>query len=124
MDKISIENREIGEGQPCFVIAEVGVNHNGDPELAMKMVEAAAHAGADCVKFQTFRAQEFVNDAKEWIGEKGYDPVYGARPLKRFLQKQVETRLARAIIAGDLAEGSKVRFSVNADALEMEIVPQ
>lgn len=65
MDKISIENREIGEGQPCFVIAEVGVNHNGDPELAMKMVEAAAHAGADCVKFQTFRAQEFVNDAKE-----------------------------------------------------------
>jgi ATP-dependent Clp protease ATP-binding subunit ClpB len=67
---------------------------------------------------------EFVNDAKEWIGEKGYDPVYGARPLKRFLQKQVETRLARSIIAGDLAEGSKVRFSVNADALEMEIVPQ
>ena len=67
---------------------------------------------------------EFVNGAKEWIGEKGYDPVYGARPLKRFLQKQVETRLARSIIAGDLAEGSKVRFSVNADALEMEILSQ
>ena len=67
---------------------------------------------------------EFVNGAEEWIGEKGYDPVYGARPLKRFLQKQVETRLARSIIAGDLAEGSKVRFSVNADALEMEILSQ
>ena len=67
---------------------------------------------------------EFVNGAKEWIGEKGYDPVYGARPLKRFLQKQVETRLARSIIEGDLAEGNKVRFSVDADSLKMEIIPQ
>ena len=64
MDRIRIENREIGEGRPCFVIAEVGVNHNGDPERAMKMIDAAAAAGADCVKFQTFRAEEFVNDAK------------------------------------------------------------
>ena len=65
MNKIRIEDREIGQCRPCFIIAEVGVNHNGDPELAMKMVEAAAEAGADCVKFQTFRAQEFVNDAEE-----------------------------------------------------------
>ncbi|MDP6781723.1 MAG: N-acetylneuraminate synthase family protein [Alphaproteobacteria bacterium] len=65
MDRIDIEGHEVGEGQPCFIIAEVGVNHNGDPELAMKMIKAAAEAGADCVKFQTFRAQEFVNDAEE-----------------------------------------------------------
>jgi ATP-dependent Clp protease ATP-binding subunit ClpB len=38
--------------------------------------------------------------AKEWAAEKGYDPVFGARPLKRFLQRHVETRLARALIAG------------------------
>ena len=36
--------------------------------------------------------------------EKGYDPTYGARPLKRFLQKQVETQLARALVAGEVEE--------------------
>lgn len=48
-----------------FIIAEVGVNHNGDLELAKKMIEAAKAAGADCVKFQTFKAQEFVSDANQ-----------------------------------------------------------
>jgi ATP-dependent Clp protease ATP-binding subunit ClpB len=43
--------------------------------------------------------------AKEWAAERGYDPIYGARPLKRFLQKQVENKLARAIIGGELKEG-------------------
>jgi len=49
--------RLIGDGQPCFVIAEIGSNHNHDFVLAKKMIEAAAEAGVDAVKFQTFRAQ-------------------------------------------------------------------
>lgn len=48
--------RTIGPGHPCFVIAEAGVNHNGDPDLALRLVDAAADAGADAVKFQTFTA--------------------------------------------------------------------
>ena len=63
----------------------------------------------------------FTEAAKKWIGEKGYDPTYGARPLKRFLQKQVETQLARALVAGEVEEGSKVLFSIKDDELVMEV---
>jgi ATP-dependent Clp protease ATP-binding subunit ClpB len=58
--------------------------------------------------------------AKEWAAEKGYDPVFGARPLKRFLQRQIETKLARALISGEVAEGREVKFSVKDDALVMK----
>jgi N,N'-diacetyllegionaminate synthase len=59
---IQIENHLIGPGHPVFIIAEIGVNHNGDKDLAKRTIEAAAKAGADCVKFQTWRAEEFMND--------------------------------------------------------------
>ncbi|CAA6694115.1 MULTISPECIES: ATP-dependent chaperone ClpB [unclassified Lentimonas] len=62
---------------------------------------------------------EFDEGARKWIGEKGYDPVYGARPLKRFLQKQVETRLARGILSGEVAEQSTVCFTLDGDELAM-----
>ncbi len=49
--------------------------------------------------------------AHKWIAENGYDPVYGARPLRRFLQRQVETPLAHAILEGKVVDGSNVKFS-------------
>ncbi len=58
--------------------------------------------------------------AKGWVAEKGYDPVFGARPLKRFLQRHLETKLARALIAGEVTEDSAVKFSVKDDALVMK----
>jgi ATP-dependent Clp protease ATP-binding subunit ClpB len=58
--------------------------------------------------------------AKEWAAEKGYDPVFGARPLKRFLQRHLETKLARALIAGAVAEGGTVKFTVKGDELVMK----
>jgi ATP-dependent Clp protease ATP-binding subunit ClpB len=59
--------------------------------------------------------------AREWAAEKGYDPVFGARPLKRFLQRQVETRLARAIVSDGIPEGSQVVFSVKGNELAMAV---
>ena len=49
--------------------------------------------------------------AHEWIAENGYDPVYGARPLRRFIQKEIETPLAKEIIEGKIADGQTVKFS-------------
>ena len=57
-----LKNRteKIGSDQPCFIIAEVGVNHNGDLKLALELVDAAVKAGVDAVKFQTFTADSLV----------------------------------------------------------------
>lgn len=62
MTIITIENRKIGLNEPVFIIAEIGVNHNGNPELAHEMIDMVAESGCDCVKFQTFTADEFCND--------------------------------------------------------------
>lgn len=56
-----VERRTIGGAAPVFVVAEAGVNHNGDPALAARLVDAAADAGADAVKFQTFSARALVS---------------------------------------------------------------
>ncbi|SDS19997.1 ATP-dependent chaperone ClpB [Opitutus sp. GAS368] len=57
--------------------------------------------------------------AQEWVAEKGYDPVFGARPLKRFLQRHLETRLARALLSGEVAEDSTVTFKVKGGELTL-----
>ncbi len=49
---IKLGNRLVGEGQPAYIIAEIGINHNGDLGIAKQMIDAAVHAGADAVKFQ------------------------------------------------------------------------
>ncbi len=60
MDNIVINGREIGVGCPTLIIAEVGVNHNGSIDRGIELIESAVKAGADVVKFQTYKAKQIV----------------------------------------------------------------
>jgi ATP-dependent Clp protease ATP-binding subunit ClpB len=62
--------------------------------------------------------------AKEFIAREGFDPVYGARPLKRFIQRELETKLGRALIAGDIMDNSKVLLDVKGSELVFTIENQ
>lgn len=63
--KVLCGNRKIGFGNPVFIIAEVSSNHGGKLERAMRMVEVAAKAGADAVKFQLFKAEKIAADTND-----------------------------------------------------------
>lgn len=58
--EIRLGDHVIGRGHPCFLVAEIGINHNGDMGLARTMMEAAKAAGADAVKFQNYRTEDFL----------------------------------------------------------------
>jgi N-acetylneuraminate synthase/N,N'-diacetyllegionaminate synthase len=63
MSTFQIGKRQIGPGYPCFIIAEAGVNHGGRVELAKKLIDSAVEAGADAIKFQTFKAENLTTPA-------------------------------------------------------------
>lgn len=52
MKKVTLGNKTVGDGQPVFIIAEIGINHNGSLEIAKRLIDAAVEAGANCAKFQ------------------------------------------------------------------------
>ena len=62
INDIKIGKHVIGSNHPVFIIAEAGVNHNGDIDLAKELINEAKNAGADCIKFQTFKAERVVLD--------------------------------------------------------------
>jgi len=55
---------------------------------------------------------EIDTEARQFIAREGYDPVYGARPLKRFLQRELETRIGRALVAGEVMDGGKIEVTL------------
>lgn len=78
--RVKIRGRYIGEGEPVFVIAEIGLNHNGDLELAKRLIDAATDAGADAVKFQKRTTTEILTKegrSKPYTSPHAYGATYG-----------------------------------------------
>jgi len=61
---------------------------------------------------------ELSDKARDYLAENGYDPSYGARPLKRMIQREIETSLARKLISGEVRDGSKVKVDAGSKGLE------
>ncbi len=62
MSPIQIGDRWVGKNWPCLIVAEIGLNHNGEMALARQMIDAVAELGADAVKCQTYRTEDFIAD--------------------------------------------------------------
>ncbi len=66
---------------------------------------------------------QFDTDAREWLGERGYDKLYGARPMARLIQEKVKQPLAEELLFGKLAHGGEVHVSIKDGALGFELTP-
>jgi N-acetylneuraminate synthase len=88
-DQIRLGSRMVGTGQPCYVIAEIGINHNGDIDLAKQLINVAVGAGCSAVKFQK-RTIDIVYSAEELAKprENPFGPTNG--DLKRGLEFEIE----------------------------------
>jgi len=81
---VEIGNHIIGDNHPPFIVVEAGINHNGELEKAYKMIEVAKSSGADAVKFQTFKAEEFVGDPNQTYSYKSQGKKVTESMLKMF----------------------------------------
>ena len=104
MKQIGIAGRRIGEGQPCFIIGEAGVNHNGDVDLARKLVDAAADAGVDAIKFQTYNSDQLVAPdaakADYQVDTTGAGETQGEMLRKLELPRRVSRRSRPLVLTG------------------------
>ena len=83
MTEIKIGNMLVGDGHPCYVVAEIGVNHNGDINIAKKLIDVAATANCNAVKFQkrtidvVYSAEELARPRESPFGTTNGDLKYG-----------------------------------------------
>ncbi|MBU1036489.1 N-acetylneuraminate synthase family protein [Patescibacteria group bacterium] len=108
---VKIGDRLVGEGQPCFIIAEAGLNHNGDPELAKELIKIACQSGADAIKFQKRTIGDIlikeVLDAP-YLRSTALAPTYGEHRYKLELADEIWHEL------NNLARQHGIVFSASA----------
>lgn len=88
MKTVSIGKRVLGEGQPCYIIAEAGKNHNGDVELARQLVRKAADAGVDAVKFQSIDTSRLM--IRSGLRPAYFDDTVGTKETEFEITKRLE----------------------------------
>src|SRR5688572_33176173 len=90
---LALGARQVGEGQPCFVLAEVASAHGGSADAALRMLEASFKMGADGIKFQLFRADLLV--VRRHPGRKDFDQIeLSAKEWKKVLRAAKASGLA------------------------------
>ena len=113
----TIGNRPIGEGAPCFVLAEVASAHDGSPDKALRMLEAAFKMGADGIKFQLFRSELLV--VRRHPGRKDFDQIeLHAKEWRRILKDARASGLAVLVEAFD-RPSLELAADVGADAFKV-----
>jgi ATP-dependent Clp protease ATP-binding subunit ClpB len=93
--------------------------------LGLKQIESIVELLMDDLRRRLAQRQitlELTPEARHLIAERGYDPHYGARPLRRYISHDIETRLGRALLSGAVIEGSTVRIDVRDDDLVVDVV--
>ncbi len=89
---VKIGNKFVGEGYPCFVVAEIGINHNGSVGIAEKLIDAAVEAGCDAVKFQK-REVEVVYTTDELAQYRKIDPSIIKNAFDRMIVEGIQYRV-------------------------------
>lgn len=121
MKKFELKNRGvvIGSGSPCFIIAEIGINHNGDLGLAKEMIREAAKCGANAVKFQIFEPKCFVTENAVVYGDaKSTEPIKQVDMLQKYTFTYDEWRELK-----ETADGEDIMFFASVfDNQSIEIV--
>src|SRR5437762_67262 len=114
---VSLGTRAVGDGAPCFVLAEVASAHGGSIETALKMLEAAFKMGADGIKFQLFRSEQLV--VRRHPGRKDFDAIeLGTKEWRKLLKAARASGLTLLVEAFDRAS-LEVAAEEGADAFKV-----
>jgi ATP-dependent Clp protease ATP-binding subunit ClpB len=96
---------------------EIIIFHKLMPEHIIKIVDIQLSKLESTLAKHNIKLK-LADKAREWLSKEGYDPIYGARPLKRLIQREIQNQLAKMLIAGEIKDGDEVKISLEADKLK------